>query len=71
MEMVKKMDAGDIFAQKALPITDEDTSGTLFDKLSILGRDLLLETLTKFIYGTVNRTVQDLDKVVFSTNLYV
>ena len=28
MEMVKKMDAGDIFAQKALPITDEDTSGT-------------------------------------------
>ncbi len=69
MEMVKKMDAGDIFAQKALPITDEDTSGTLFDKLSILGRDLLLETLPKFIDGTVTRTAQDGDKVVFSPNI--
>ncbi len=69
MEMVKKMDAGDIFAQKALPIEDDDTSGTLFDKLSILGRDLLLETLPKFINGTITRTVQDTDKVVFSPNI--
>src|SRR5699024_7774474 len=69
MEMVKKMDAGDIFAQKALTITDEDTSGTLFDKLSVLGRDLLLETLPKFIDGTVTRTAQDEDKVVFSPNI--
>lgn len=69
MEMVKKMDAGDIFAQAALPIKKEDTSGTLFEKLSVVGRDLLLETLPKFIDGTVTRTAQDVDKVVFSPNI--
>ena len=69
MEMVKKMDAGDIFSQKALPIEADDTSGTLFDKLSILGRDLLLETLPKFIDGTITRTPQNEAKVVFSPNI--
>lgn len=69
MEMVKKMDAGDIFAQKALKIEPEDNSGTLFEKLSILGRDLLLETLPKFLDGSVTRSAQDTDKVVFSPNI--
>ena len=69
MEMGKKMDAGDIFAQKALKIEPEDNSGTLFEKLSILGRDLLLETLPKFLNNTVTRTSQDLDQVVFSPNI--
>lgn len=69
MEMVKKMDAGDIFAQASLPIKDDDTSGSLFEKLSVLGRDLLLETLPKFLDGTVTRTKQDEAGVVFSPNI--
>ncbi|WP_297819642.1 methionyl-tRNA formyltransferase [uncultured Lactobacillus sp.] len=69
MEMVKKMDAGDIFAQKALKIEPEDNSGILFDKLSIMGRDLLLKTLPKFLDNTITRTAQDPDKVVFSPNI--
>ncbi len=51
--------------KKALPIEADDTSGTLFDKLSTLGRDLLLETLPKFIDGTITRTPQNEAKVVF------
>ena len=41
MEMVKEMDAGDMIAARSLPILDEDNVGTLFEKLTVLGRDLL------------------------------
>lgn len=69
MEMVKKMDAGDIYAQKAIDIDPQDNAGTLFEKLSYLGRDLLLETLPKIIAGTASKTPQDTSKVVFSPNI--
>ncbi len=69
MYMVKKMDAGDVIAQKAIPIMPDDDSGTMFEKLSILGRDLLLETLPKLISGDVNPVAQDPDKVIFSPNI--
>ena len=69
MYMVKKMDAGDIISQRSIPIGDTDDSGTMFKKLSLLGRDLLLETLPKLISGDVNPVAQDPDKVVFSPNI--
>ncbi|MBC8744559.1 methionyl-tRNA formyltransferase [Lactobacillus sp. Marseille-P7033] len=69
MYMVKKMDAGDVLAQKAIPIEDNDDSGTMFKKLSLLGRDLLLETLPKLISGDVHPVAQDPDKVAFSPNI--
>ena len=53
MEMVKEMDAGDMVSQKALPILDEDNVGTMFEKLAVLGRDLLLETLPAYIAGEI------------------
>lgn len=69
MYMVKKMDAGDIIAQRSIPIEADDDSGTMFEKLSILGRDLLLATLPKLISGDVHPVAQDPDKVVFSPNI--
>ena len=69
MYMVKKMDAGYIISQRSIPIEDTDDSGTMFKKLSLLGRDLLLETLPKLISGDVNPVAQDPDKVVFSPNI--
>ena len=69
MYIVKKMDAGDIISQRSIPIEDTDDSGTMFKKLSLLGRDLLLETLPKLISGDVNPVAQDPDKVVFSPNI--
>ena len=46
MEMVKKMDAGDMIAKASTPITDEDNVGTMFEKLAVIGRDLL-ENITR------------------------
>ena len=34
------MDAGAILAQRAIPITKQDDVGTMFEKLSILGKEL-------------------------------
>ena len=69
MYMVKKMDAGDVIAQRTIPIEKNDDNGTMFKKLSIVGRDLLLETLPKLIRGEVDATPQDESKVVFSPNI--
>ncbi|TMS99138.1 methionyl-tRNA formyltransferase [Apilactobacillus kunkeei] len=69
MYMVKKMDAGDVLSQQSLDIQPDDDTQSLFDKLSIIGRDLLLETLPKVASGDVNPTPQDEDKVIFSPNI--
>lgn len=69
MYMVKKMDAGAVLAQAALPITKADDTGTMFEKLSLLGRDLLMHTLPKVVAGTAVATPQDESKVVFSPNI--
>lgn len=69
MEMVKQMDAGDIYSQKTIDIQKEDNAGTLFEKLSLLGRDLLLQTLPQIIANPQKKVSQDEDKVVFSPNI--
>jgi methionyl-tRNA formyltransferase len=69
MEMVKAMDAGDIYAQATLPLTRADDTGTVFAKLSLMGRDLLLETLPQIIAGTATKRPQDPALVTFSPTL--
>lgn len=69
MYMAVKLDAGDIISQAELTIEDQDYTGLLFDKLSIVGRDLLKETLPSIIEGTNSRTPQDETKVTFAHNI--
>ncbi len=69
MEMIKQMDAGDIYSQQAIDIQKKDNAGTLFEKLSLLGRDLLLQTLPQIIANPQKKVSQDEDKVVFSPNI--
>lgn len=69
MEMVKEMDAGDMIAKKALPITDKDNVGTLFEKLAVVGRDLLLEHLPAYVAGELKPEAQDPSQVTFSPNI--
>ncbi|SDJ84065.1 methionyl-tRNA formyltransferase [Alkalibacterium thalassium] len=66
MYMEKEMDAGDIISQRSLRIDPEDTVGTLFGKLSLIGRDLLLDTLPDIFSGTHTPTSQDLSEVTYS-----
>lgn len=69
MEMIKKMDAGGIFSQRSIPITTKDDVGTMFDKLSVVGKELLLDTLPAILSGELKPTPQDEDKVTFSPNI--
>lgn len=69
MYMGQKMDNGDIISQKSIKIENEDNVGTLHDKLSVLGADLLIETLPDIISGRVNRIVQKEEEVTFAYNI--
>lgn len=69
MEMVKEMDAGDMIAARSLPILDEDNVGTLFEKLAVLGRDLLLDNLPAYLAGEIKPRPQNPDLVTFSPNI--
>ncbi len=71
MYMAEKLDAGDIISQKAIPIEEDDHTGGLFDKLSVVGRELLKDTLPSIINRTNSRTVQDEAQVTFASNIHV
>ena len=51
MYMAEKLDAGDILTQVEVAIEEEDNVGTMHDKLSQVGADLLAETLPKLLNG--------------------
>lgn len=69
MEMIRKMDAGDMIAQASTPILEDDNVGTMFEKLALVGRDLLLETLPKYLTGELSPQAQNEDEVTFSPNI--
>lgn len=69
MYMAQKMDSGDIISQQEIDILDSDDSGILFDKLSVLGKQLLLDTLPSIFNGTNNRIKQVESEVTFGYNL--
>lgn len=62
MQMGVGLDDGDILLQKKVPISSEDTGGSLFDKLSKVGADLLVETLHRIEKNDIVRIPQDDEK---------
>ena len=69
MYMDVKMDSGDIISQRETIITDEDNLESLYDRMSLIGRDLLLDTLPSIIDGTNTRTKQNENEVTFGFNV--
>ena len=53
------MDTGDIVLQREIPIADEDTSFTMWKKLSDVGAELLMETVELIAAGRAGRRKQD------------
>lgn len=49
--MDEHFDTGDIIMQKKVKIFDNDTMGTIFNRLNFLGADMLLELLCKYENG--------------------
>lgn len=59
MQMDKGLDTGDILFQKKVPITEEETGASLFDKLAEAGAELIVEALAKIEKGEVTPVKQD------------
>ena len=69
MEMVKAMDAGDVFARCITPIDDDETTETLNLKLEKDACKLLHDNLPLYFEGKLERQVQDESKVVIARNI--
>lgn len=59
MLMDEGMDTGAILLQEKVPITPDDTAGTLSSKLAEVGGRLLIDTLARIQNGTVTPQPQD------------
>jgi len=55
----EKMDEGDILSQETITITNNDNFGSLYEKLSVLGMNILMETLPKWLNKEIKPQKQD------------
>lgn len=69
MHMAPGLDTGDIISQSEIDVLDTDTLDTLEEKLSVLGRDLLLKTLPDIISGVAPRIKQDDSASTYAANI--
>ena len=58
-QMAKGIDTGDILYQKEIPITEEDTGESMFDKLMYLGAEMIAEFMPLLESGKIIPTPQD------------
>jgi methionyl-tRNA formyltransferase len=66
MIVTKAMDTGPILTQRQIPILPHDTAGSLAQKLSGLGADLLMDTLPQWLDGKLVPQPQDNDRATYS-----
>ncbi|MFD2443471.1 methionyl-tRNA formyltransferase [Bacillus sp. CGMCC 1.16607] len=69
MYMAEKLDAGDILSTVEIPIEERDTVGTLHEKLSEAGSNLLSETLPKLLNSELRPIPQNDSYATFAPNI--
>lgn len=60
--MVRDMDAGDIILQQATPIGETEDAAALYDRLALMGGELVAEAVAQIEAGTASYTPQDHSK---------
>lgn len=69
MHMAHDLDAGDIILQRKTPIDPDETAGSLYDRLALLGGELAVEAVAALAAGTAQRTPQDHAKATLAPML--
>ena len=69
MEMVKAMDAGRMYAKKEVLIEENDNNTSLFNKIKVAAKELVLEALPKYINGELKGEAQDESLVTFCSTI--
>jgi len=59
MYLAPEMDAGDMIDKVSTPVGEYESYGELYDRLKLLGAELLVRTLKSIEAGTAQRTPQD------------
>lgn len=66
MQMDGGLDTGNILLQKQCPIVNNETAGSLHDRLAIMGGDVLLDALTRIDNGTLQGQPQENAKASYA-----
>ena len=69
MYVSSEMDAGDLIFSRKTEIGEFETAGELFERLSALGAELLVETLSAIASGSAPRRAQDPEEATYTTQL--
>ena len=69
MYMVEKLDAGDMLAKIEVPIEEKDHTGSLHDKLSKAGAELVSQTIPKLLNGEITPIKQNDEEATFAPNI--
>lgn len=69
MKMDVGLDTGPILSQRSIRLTRDDTAGSVFEKLSHLGADLLLETLPRYVSGELQPVPQTEEGMTYAPML--
>ena len=69
MQMNEGLDTGDMLKKQAIDIQQEDTAGSLHDKLAGLGAQLIIEVIEQIQNGTIQAQSQDSSKVTYAHKL--
>lgn len=65
MMMDEGMDTGDMLEKRVIPLDEKETGKSLFDRLSLLGGELILSTLDRLEKGTLVRTPQNHEEATY------
>lgn len=69
MYMAEGLDTGDMISKVEVPILEEDTTGTMFDKLAVAGASLLIETIPRLLQGELKAVPQDHEAATYARNI--
>ncbi|MBQ9420771.1 MAG: methionyl-tRNA formyltransferase [Lachnospiraceae bacterium] len=69
MQMDEGLDTGDVLMRSEIVPAPDETGGSLFDKLSVLGGELIVETLAALEAGTLTRTPQGEEGMTYARML--
>lgn len=70
MEMVEKLDAGDMYLKESIEIKEDDDTTSIHDSLSKLGGKLIVEALRGVVSGQIVPESQDDSKSTYAPMLY-
>ena len=69
MKMDKGLDTGPMLTKRSIRLKAEDTAGSVFEALSTLGADLLIETLPDYLSGKLTPQLQPDEGITYAPML--